>query len=931
MADYRFRDETLNFDERTTALLEELTNEEKLLLLCSHQGKIERLGIDEIYIGAEVARGLVCRNNEGEYPTTVFPEPFGLAATFDKDLMYGMGVVTGIETRIQHRKGRSSLFVWGPTVDPERDPRWGRNEEGYGEDPYLIGEMSAAYTAGMAGSDSKYMRVIPTLKHFYANNHEECRGSDNASVPLGLKHDYYLKAFEKAIHDGGARSLMTAYNAINGVEGICNPEIDEICKKKWGLLFAVSDGGDFVQNVQYHKTDENHVETAARIYLTHGTDIMCDNEEVVRAAVKEALDRQLISWDDIDKALYGVLKARFMLGEFDENPPFDFEDYPDERLCCEMHYKDSEKAALESVILLRNSKLLLPLSKDEKLAVFGVHADMNFRDWYTGLSDRNQTILDALTAYVGRENIVYDSGCDVIALRNSATGFYFSVEDDGTLVCSSATINEACLLELYEWGNGAVSLRSKKNGKFLCDVGIMRCTSDEVYGWFVKECFYMERSGRQCTLQNWQKRWLYTTQSGEIAVSSALRRHKESLFDVELFSSGTERVKRIAGEHKNALVFCGNNPQIGARECTDRKTLALPEHALSILEAANSVNSHTVLYLVSGYPYSVPEEYHSVLHIAHAGPAMGTAVAKTLFGEYSPAGRCPVTWYTSENELCSIKDYNIIRTGTTYLYYTGKPLFPFGHGLSYTSFHYGSLHTNKISFEKGETVEVHFELENNGAFSADEVVQLYVKAPHMPKTLPIKQLKAFGRIYVPRGKKLPITHCFNVDELSFWDVNTGKFELYGGTYELQLGASSEDIRRTCEIKINSAEYLGVDVTKDVPAALSWDYVGAEFCTDKKHNEYAKLTDWQSFIRYEGCRLTANHKISVCVSNPDKSTRLRVSCVETGREIASIAIPCTGSYNDFVEITADAEPVDGVFTLCFTPSGTMSLKSFRFFG
>lgn len=926
---FRFRNETLSPDERTTALLEELTQDEKLLLLCAHQSAIPRLGIKENYIGAEVARGLVCRSDSAEYPTTVFPEPFGLAATFDPVLMQQMGEVTGVETRLQHKKGRSSLFVWGPTVDAERDPRWGRNEEGYGEDPFLIGQMSAAYTKGMAGSDPQYMRVIPTLKHFYANNNEECRGSDNASVPLTLKHDYYLKAFERAVREGGARSLMTAYNEINGVEGICNPEISEICKKEWGLLFAVSDGGDFVQNVQFHKHDENHAEAAGRIYANHGADIMCDDEQVVRTAVSGALEQGLITWEDIDRALYGVMKARVLLGEFDESTPFD--EYTDDMLCCDAHYKVTETAALESAILLRNSKLMLPLSKDEKLGVFGVHADMNFRDWYTGLSDRNPTILDALTAYAGRENIVYDSGCDVIALRSSETGFYFSVADDGTLECTSSTINEACLLELYEWGDGAVSLRSKKNGKFLCDAGVMRCISDEVYGWFVKECFKMECSGRQCTFRNWQGRWLYITESGEIAVSSALRRHSACVFDVELFSSGKERVRRIAAETKNAVVFCGNNPQIGARECTDRKTLALPQNQRELLSCVSEVNPHTVLYLVSGYPYSIPDNIHSVLHIAHAGPAMGSAVAKTLFGAYSPAGRCPATWYTSEDELCSIKDYNIIRTGSTYLYYKGEPLFPFGHGLSYTSFRYGSLHTNKISFEKDETVEAHFELENNGSFSADEVVQLYVSAPRMPRTMPIKRLIAFKRVYVPRGKKLPITLSFNVNELCCWDVNTRRPELYGGTYELQLGSSSADIRRSCEIKVNSAEYLGIDISADVPAAASWDYLGAEFRTDRALNEYAQLTDWQSFIRFEGCRMEGRHRISVCVANPDRAGRLHVSCLETGREIASIAIPPTQSYSDFIEITADAEPVCGTFTLCFVPSGTMSLKSFRFFG
>lgn len=232
MAKFEFQNTSLSFDERTSALLKELTLEEKLLLITTHQNEIPRLGLKECYIGAEVARGLVCRGKEGEAPTTVFPEPFGLAATFDPVLMRSVGNITGIETRIYNGMGRSSLFVWGPTVDPERDPRWGRNEEAYGEDPFLIGEMSAAFTKGMLGTDEKFARVIPTLKHFYANNNEENRGTDNASVPDILKHEYYLKSFEPAITKGGARAVMTSYNEINGIEALCNPELDSICKKQ---------------------------------------------------------------------------------------------------------------------------------------------------------------------------------------------------------------------------------------------------------------------------------------------------------------------------------------------------------------------------------------------------------------------------------------------------------------------------------------------------------------------------------------------------------------------------------------------------------------------------------------------------------------------------------------------------------------------------
>ena len=927
MPNYKFQDVTLSADERTAALLEELSLDEKLLLITTRQQAIPRLGIKEFTIGTEVARGLVCRGRFGEAPSTVFPEPFGLAATFDPQGMSEMGEVVGIETRIYHRQGKASLCVWGPTVDPERDPRWGRNEEAYGEDPCLIGAMSAAYTRGMYGSNERYARVIPTLKHFYANNNEENRMSDNSSIPIILKHDYYLKAFEPAVAKGGARSLMTAYNAINGVEGLCNPELDIICRRQWGLLFSVTDGGDFIQNVQFHKTDRTHTDAIARVYRNHGADIMTDDDNIVRAAAQEALDKGLISESDIDKAIYGVVKARILLGEFDGECPY--EGYADDLIACGEHYSVAQRLAEESVILLRNSRGVLPLSKSERLAVIGVHADMNFRDWYTGFSDKNPTILDCLTAELGRENIIYESGNDVVALRSAVNGYYFSVGDNGTFSCDSVTIGEGCLLEMYEWGDDAVSFKSKVSGKFLSDGGIVGCTADEPYGWYVREKFTLEKRGSEFLIRNWQGRYLCVNDKGQIGVSDSLKPDKDCLFHIEMFSAGEDRVRRAVTEAHNAVVFCGNNPQIGARECTDRRHIRLPEKQQRLFNTVKALKEQCVMFLVSGYTYALDDSADTVLHISHAGPAMGAAVSKALFGDISPAGRCPVTWYKSDSELCSIKDYNIIRTKSTYLYYDGEPLFPFGHGLSYTAFRYGSLKTDKALYERDETVRVSLDVENVGMRDSDEVVQLYVTAPNMQRPLPKKQLRAFSRVHIPAGECVPVTLEFEVNDLALWDINTQSGEVYGGIYEIRVGASSGDIRRTCEIRVNASEYEGIDVTKPVPAAASTDYLGVEFTSDTSLNEYALISDWQSSISYCGCRMQTKRRLEVVVSNPASEAELTVVCTQTGAVVSRGNIPPTGGYNNFTTLTFDAEPICGLFTLKFSCSGMIAFKSFRF--
>lgn len=926
MPEYRFRDTSLGIDERTAALLDELTADEKLGLLTTHMNEVPRLGIKEFWIGAEVARGLVCRNKSGEYPTTVFPEPFGLAATFDTDIMERMGEVAGIETRIYNQKGSASLCVWGPTVDLERDPRWGRTEEAYGEDPCLAGSMAAAYTRGMAGTDERYMRVIPTLKHFYANNNEDTRVNCNASVPARLKHEYYLKPFEKPVREGRALSLMTSYNEVNGIEQLCSPEI-QFAREQWGLLFAVTDGGDFIQNVQYHRSDVDHTSALVKVLKHNGADILTDNEDIVRAAAQEALDSGLISVSDIDRALTGPLKARFLLGEFDDTRQFD---YPESMLCSEESAKTAQEAADKSVILLKNSRGVLPLNKDGRLTVIGYQADMLFRDWYTGTSPKSGTILDVLTARLGRENIVYDSGNDTIALRNAANGFYFSVSEDGSVKCDSPLINEACLFELFEWGDGAVSLRSCLNNNFLTDCGVMKCTADQVYGWFVHELFYLEKNGRECRLKNWQKRFLYITPDGVLTTSEALRAPKNSLMTMEVFSDGTERARRVATETHNVVVFCGNNPQINARETIDRTHLRLPEKQRRNIDAVLELNQNAVLYMISGYPYQLDNERISTLmHICHAGPALGNAVFRTLFGEVSPAGRCPVTWYRSGAELCDIEDYNIVRTRSTYLYYDGDPLFPFGFGLSYTGFRYCAAKSDKISYGSGDTVTVTLDIENVGMMDGDEVVQLYAAPNGLPLTAPKKQLRAFKRVFVPRGETVTVELSFPVDELSYWNINKNAFDLISGAYTLMIGASSADIRRTCDIQVNASDYQGVEVSGEIPAVSALNYVDVEFEADSDLSEYALINDWQSSISFEYCRLRSYHMVSVTASNPGAEVKLSILAVESGRTVAEVVIPPTGSLTKFTTVNASAEPLDGLFTLRLTSSGMLSLKSFRF--
>ena len=385
---YRFQDNTLPFEERAKDLLSRLTREEKVGMITSQLDAIPRLGIQKTHIGTEIARGVVNRDQKRE--TTILPQPWGMAAMFDDALMEQLGDMAGDETRITHdmEERPSSLELFGPTIDMERDPRWGRNEEAYGEDPCLTGKMSAAYCRGLTGKDEKYLKTAPLLKHFYANNYENERQTTNANITPRLKHEYYLKAFEPAVREGRAPGLMTAYNCINGVEGVNNPDVSEICKKEWGMTFAVSDGGDFGQNVAAHRTYENHAQSMGDI-LGVGADMMLDSRSMVDPAVREALEKGYLTEENLDKAVYSTLLMRFKLGDFDEDHPYAHIDPA--KLASPAHKALAVKAAKESVILLE-SRGMLPLKDDGKctVAVVGPLANENYTCWYCGYAP-NQT------------------------------------------------------------------------------------------------------------------------------------------------------------------------------------------------------------------------------------------------------------------------------------------------------------------------------------------------------------------------------------------------------------------------------------------------------------------------------------------------------------------------------------------------------------
>ena len=914
---YPFRNTKLTLEERVRDLVSRLTMEEKIHMLTTFQHGVKRLGIGDWHVGAEVARGYVSR--KPETPTTVFPQPIGMAGMFDTELMEKLGEIAGVEARILHSKEpETHLMLWGPTVDACRDPRWGRNEEGYGEDPFLTGQMTIAYTKGMAGDDSRYMRTIPTLKHFFANNNEENRGSCDANIEPRTKYEYYYEFFRYPIQEGGARSMMASYNSISGVPALMNPELNTVVKDEWGLDFVVTDAADLIQTVDSHHYCDTHAESMA-LALKAGTDVMTDNEEAVTVGTKEALACGLITEEDIDRSLSNSLLARFKLGEFDspeENPYA----APDPGLMdCQAHREINHLAALEQFVLLENDGLL-PLKKGVKIAVLGDIGDKNYMDWYTGYSSYNVSVLDGLKAKYGADNVVFDDCHDHVAIRSVANGKLLSVDSEGVLYASADKTDDCSTFIKADWG-GEVTYKVKATGKFFT-TETMKASSDTTYRWFSQEILRPKTSENGIKYVTYFKnKVLGINDDGKLEALELKGATDRKLFTEEIVSSGLERAAKLAKEADVVIVCVGNDPMVIARECYDRTTLSLPEHQSGIVSAAAGANKNVLLSVISSYPYAICKERELVraaLYTSHAGPELGNAFAEVISGEYNPAGRLAQTWYTSEEELPPITDYDIIKNDTTYLYYKGKPLYSFGHGKSYSEFSYSGLSLDR----KGEKTLVSFDVTNISDIDGEEVPQVYFRAEKSRVKRPLKQLCGFRRIKVNAGQTVRVTIPVEDRYLRFYDVTREKFCVESGSYEFMVGASCEDIRLRGSETIRGERIPPRDMGLPTKAINYDDKYGTKMKFAKNLNRHYMSGGG---LIFKDAKLNGEKSVQICYGTSGVEGKLSIYCGD--EQICEQKLPGTVCETAFTQVTVPIKSRRGVHDLRLHMEN-MSLLEFK---
>lgn len=923
-----FRDPELPLDQRVDDLLSRLTTDERVALLHQFTPGVERLGIAPFRTGQEALHGVAWMG-----PATVFPQAVGLGATWNDDLVRRVGEAVATEARAMRAlDDRVGLNLWAPTVNLLRHPLWGRNEEGYSEDPRLTSAIAVAYTRGLRGDHPYHWRTAPVLKHWLAHNNETHRDTSSASVRPRVLHEYDLRAFRAAVEAGSVAGVMPAYNLVNGRPNHLSPYLREHLRTWTDQdLFVCSDAGAPSNLVDSEKYFDTHEEaTAAALvagvdsFTDHGTDA-----SIITGRIQRALAQGLLSQNDIDTAVRRQLSVRFRLGEFDpgQGP---FADPASHAFDTPGHRALAQEAAEQAVVLLKNDGLL-PLDEGTRIAVVGLLADACKTDWYSGTLIHRSTPLDGLRERFGAEGadrVTFTEGVDRVRLKCADGWLQVPHHEEGERAGGAEIALDPALLAgrtdlppltcgpeptefaLVDWGGGAWTLRAP-DGRYLsvADDGFVRASADQPGGWVVQETFTLVDHGDGYLIA-------HTGTGGYVSVAAdgVKVADEPQVFTVDYLERGEDAVARAAAEADAVIVVAGNDPHINGRETEDRTTLALPPHQDRLWRAARAANPRTALALVSAYPYAVADAHAqlpALLWTAHGGQAAGTALARVLAGDVSPAGRLPQTWYAADNELPDLLDYDIIGSRQTYLYFDKTPLYPFGHGLGYSSFAYEDL----VAAREGERLHVAFTVTNTGPRAADEVAQLYTRAPREAASLfalPHRQLAAHRRVHLAAGAACRLEFQLDVNEMGFWDVRHDRWALAPGAYEIQAGASSADIRLSTAVDIDGDPIAARPVRRAGLAATGYDTQRGTEIVDRattSGDAVRSLDDGTGELLFLACDF-GEGVTSVSVEAAGAGAVDLIS----GSTATTVTVPATGGTYDYATLTSG-----------FTVSGVRDLR------
>ena len=693
---YPFQDQSLSFEKRVEDLVSRLTLKEKILLMQNGAKAVPRLGIPAYNWWNECLHG-VARDGEA----TVFPQAIGMAAMWNTPLMFNIASVISTEGRAKYeehirkdQRGKyQGLDYWTPNVNIFRDPRWGRGQETYGEDPFLTSRTGVAFVKGLQGDDPKYYKSIATAKHFAVHSGSEYnRHWFDAVVSKADMFNTYFPAFESLVKEAKVYSFMGAYNRVNGVPSCASTYLlDTILRGRWNFKgFVVSDCGAIRDIYRGHKYVETESEAAA-VAVNAGCDLTCGGEY---ASLEEAVKNGKITEATIDKSVSRLMLALFKLGMFDDRDKNPFRDISYSQNNSHPHSLLSKKAALESMVLLQNKGNALPLTGQYKsIAVVGPYA----KDTAVLLGNYNGTPTNPITFY---EGIKKEAG-----------------------------------------------------------VGVNVFTNDYIIG--PRKDYKNEAAKNE-------------------AIANLVASCKEA--DVVIFCGGlTPSVEGEESSVDKKGFFHG-----------DRTNIDMPDVQLQALKALKASGKKVVLVLTNGGAMALNWEnanLDGILEAWYPGQNGGEAVADVLFGKYNPAGRLPITFYKSLSDLPEFEDYSMVNR--TYRFFKGKPLYPFGYGLSYAKFNYSGIALSSSKAAATDSVTVKVTVKNVSSVAGDEVVQVYAAAKNVKQFLPIKTLVGFKRVHLNAGQAVEVPIKIAVSSLREYEDKKDDYTVYNGQYQILAGGSSD--------------------------------------------------------------------------------------------------------------------------------------------
>jgi beta-glucosidase len=696
---YPFQNPDMPLEERVNNIVSLMTLDEKVAFLSQSPG-VERLGIKKMG-HVEGLHGLAQGapggwGRRGPVTTTTFPQSYGMAETWDPEIIRQSGAIEGYEARYVFQSpqyGRGGLIIRAPNADLGRDPRWGRTEECFGEDPFLNGIMSVAMIKGLQGDDPHYWLSASLLKHFFANSNEDNRTSTSSNFDSRQFYEYYSMPFHMGFEEGGAKCFMTSYNLYNGIPCTVSPMIEQVTVKKWGVDGVIcTDAGGFRNLTGSQKYYENTTQSGAGTVNAGVNQYLDRNFET---PVKKAIQEGLVTEKRLDEVIKGTLRVFIRLGLLDPANRVPYakigSDTTEIKPWNTQKNKDAVRlATLKSIVLLKNNGNLLPINKKtvKSIAMIGPRADQVVFDWYSSEPPYSVTPLAGVKNKAGKKvKVQFALGDDV------ATAVNLAKSSDIAIVCV----------------------------------------------------------GNNPNLDNgWKK-----------------------------ISSPSE-----------------------GREDLDRKTITLDAQE-ELIKQVLAANPKTIVVLKCSFPYAInwtKENVPAILHMAHSSQEEGNALADVLFGDFNPAGRLVQTWPKSLDQLPEMLDYNI-RNGRTYMYFKGEPLYPFGYGLSYSTFTYSNLKTSAANITKDGSITINVEVENTGKISGDEVVQLYVKHLNSQVSRPAQELKGFQRINLKAGERKTVSIPLDAKRLAYWDISKNDWQVESDSIQIRIGASSADIRLKQALKV----------------------------------------------------------------------------------------------------------------------------------